>query len=625
MSDDERIDELMLRWEAARHEGKNPRPEELCAENPQLITALRRRIRAVQTMERVLGVKQPDAQTTLMAPRRDERLEEDLHLPQIPGYDILRVVDEGGMGIVYEARQSELGRTVAIKMLAGRRLGPAQVARFRTEAEACARLQHPNFVQIFEVGQVKGRPFFSMEYVDGGSLAQYLAHTRPRPRQAAELVSTLAQAIHTAHACGIVHRDLKPANVMLTAAGTPKIADFGLAKRLDADAGRTQTGEILGTPSYMAPEQATGQKEKIGPATDVYALGAMLYEMLTGQPPFLGTSPLDCLRLLTNQEPIPPGRLAPGTPADLSAICLKCLEKAPVSRYASARELEEDLRRFLNGQPVRARHISPAQRMWKWLRRHPQSVALACSAAAVIGLLVAFLAIAHDHAQPETNRQPAPTIAGVHNQAQHNAARVREILTRNCYDCHGRFPAKIRKNLNILDHAQLLNTERKIVVPGDPEHSRLIQRIADGSMPPEEEEARLPRLTEVELTILRDWVLGGAPPLPALDPAQPIPPVVPYSALAAQAMGIFHEYCYKCHKFDVAKGGIKILNYRLLVNVRRVVVPGNPDESELYKLIVSADAEVKMPPVGERRLPPEAVATIRQWIQEGAPPFPKKK
>src|SRR5262245_40025956 len=357
----------MLRWEAARHQGQNPRPDELCAAHPELVTEVQRRIHAVQTMERVLGVNQQHAEVTV--PSRGPN---DGSLPQIPGYDIVRIVDEGGMGVVYEARQRDLGRTVAVKMISGTRLEPTQIARFRAEAEATARLQHANFVQIFEVGQVNGRPFFSMEYVDGGSLAQHLSHTRPSPRQAAELVCSLAQAIHVAHACGIVHRDLKPSNVMLTAAGIPKIADFGLAKRLDHDPGHTRTGEVLGTPSYMAPEQAAGQKDQVGPATDVYALDAILYALLTRRPPFQAASLIASLRQVATQEPAPPSRLAPTTPADLEAICLKCLEKAPPSRYASAHELAEDLQRFLNGQPVRARRIGRIQRAWKWVRRHPQ-------------------------------------------------------------------------------------------------------------------------------------------------------------------------------------------------------------------------------------------------------------
>jgi hypothetical protein len=612
MPENDIIDELMLRWETARQRGQNPRPEELCAEHPQLITQVRRRIHAVQTMERVLGVNQRDPEATLKSPSAGVGPDGDL-LPQIPGYEIVRVVGQGGMGVVYEARQRDLGRTVAVKMISGMRLGPTQVARFRREAEASARLQHANFVQIFEVGQVNGRPFFSMEYVDGGSLAQHLSHTRPKPRQAAALVSTLAQAIHTAHACGIVHRDLKPSNVLLTAAGIPKIADFGLAKRLDDDAGCTRTGEVLGTPSYMAPEQAAGQREHIGPATDVYALGAILYELLTGRPPFQGTSPLDSLRLVTTQEPVVPSRLAPSTPPDLEAVCLKCLEKSPGARYASARELSEDLGRFLNGQPVAARRIGRIRRVGKWVRRHPRGAALAVALSGLAVFPVLSL-IGECRAQRQLGLK-----------AEQEAPRVREILERNCFACHGRDPGRLRKNLNILDHHQLLSTERRIVVPGDPEHSRLIQRIADGSMPPEEEETRLPRVTEAELAILTDWVLGGAPPLPPPDPEHPIPPVVPYSELAAKAMGILQEHCYKCHRFDVAKGGIKILNYRLLVNVRKVVVPGKPGGSELYKLITSADEDSRMPPSEESPLPPEAIATIRQWIEEGAPPFPKQQ
>jgi mono/diheme cytochrome c family protein len=622
MSEGDFLDELMLRWEAARQQGQNLSPEELCAEHPQLLARLRQRIRAVQTMEHVLGVDPRDSQATM--PSRAAVSAQADPLPQIPGYEIVRVIGEGGMGVVYEARQRNLGRTVAVKMISGVGLGVTQVARFRAEAEASARLQHANFVQIFDVGQVNGRPYYSMEYVDGGSLAQHLTRTRPSPRHAAELVSTLAQAIHAAHACGIVHRDLKPANVMLTAAGIPKIADFGLAKRLDDDSGHTRTGEVLGTPSYMAPEQATGQKERIGPATDVYALGAILYELLTGRPPFRGDNPLDALRQVTTQDPIAPSRLAPSVPRDLEAICLKCLEKEPAARYASAQELADDLQRCLNGQPVKARRLGKIQRTWRWLRRHPQSVALAAAIVVIAGL-PAFWLFGQYFEERDRSRKAEEEAGRLRAKAEDEAGRVREILTRNCFECHGQHPGKIRKNLNILDYQQLLNPERKIVVPGDPDNSRLIQRIADGSMPPEEVETRLPRVTETELIILRDWVLGGAPPLPPLDPARPIPPVVPYSELAAKTMEIFHEHCYRCHKFNVAKGGIKILNYRLLVNVRKVIVPGKPEDSELYKLIASSDEEARMPPATESPLSPEAIATVRRWILEGAAPFPKKK
>jgi serine/threonine protein kinase len=610
MPDSDFIDELMLRWEAARQQGRQPRPEDLCAENPDLVVEMRKRIRAVETMERVLGVNQPDFEPTLRSPA-DSTGPNGEPLPQIPGYEIVRVVDQGGMGVVYEARQSNLGRTVAIKMISGMRLGPTQVARFRSEATASARLQHANFVQIFEVGEVNGRPFFSMEYVDGGSLAHTLTQTRPSPQHAAEMVCTLARAIHTAHERGIVHRDLKPSNVLLTAAGVPKIGDFGLAKRLDDDSGHTRSGEVLGTPSYMAPEQASGQKQLIGPTTDVYALGAILYELLTGQPPFRGDTVLDSLRMVTTYDPVAPSRLAPATPPDLEAICLKCLEKSQSSRYASARDLADDLQRFLNGQPVTARRLGRIGRAWKWIRRHKQGVALGFSAA-----ILAILPIAFFINQYLADRQ-------IRLKAEQEAPRVREILHRHCFECHGQDPQNIEKDLNILDHHVLLNTERKIVVPGDPEHSRLIQRISDGSMPPEEEETHLPRVTQEELNILTDWIVGGAPALPPDDPAQPTPPVVPYSELAAKTMGIFEEHCYKCHKYDVAKGGIKILNYRLLVTVRKMVVPGDPDKSELYRLITTTNKKIRMPKDDE--LPRDAIATIRDWIEAGAPPFPRRK
>jgi serine/threonine protein kinase len=535
-------------------------------------------------------------------------------LPKIEGYELVRIIDRGGMGIVFEARQLKLGRTVAIKMISGDHLRPKLVARFRAEAEAAARLQHPNFVQIFEVGQVQDRPFFSMEYVAGGSLAERLSRQPLTPREAAEFVETLALAVHAAHERGIVHRDLKPANIMLAMDGTPKIADFGLAKRLDDDSGHTHSGEILGTPSYMAPEQAEGKKDQIGPHTDVYALGAILYELLAHKPPFQGASPIDSLRLVISQEPIAPSRFAPATPRDLESICLKCLEKQPAQRYGSALALAEDLRRFLSGHPIVARHIGPPQRVWKWIRRHPQGVAL-YSLLGVLGFLPIILLLGNYRADAQLRRK-----------AEEQAPLVREILQRNCWQCHGQDPRDVQKNLNILNHQQLLDSARRIVVPGSPDNSRLIQRIADGSMPPEEDEEHLPRVTEIELTILRDWILGGAPPLPPDDPVRPTPNVVPFSEVAAQAKKILHEHCYECHKYDVAKGGIKILHHRLLVNVRKgVVIPGDPENSELLHLLTTPDEELRMPQPPARRLSTDDIAVIRRWIADGAPPFPKNR
>ena len=612
MPTNERIDEWMLRWEAARQQGTDLSAEELCAEGPHLLEELQKRLRAVLAMEQVLGVTAHDPHRTMAAPFEEAALEPDL-LPRIPGYEIIRIIDQGGMGVVYEARQLKPNRTVALKMISGLHLRPKHRARFHTEAEAAARLQHPNFVQIFEVGEVNGRPFFSMEYVDGGSVAELLTRNPPSARHAAELVETLALAVHAAHERGIVHRDLKPSNVMLTADGTPKIADFGLAKRLDDDSGHTHTGEILGTPSYMAPEQAEGKKDQIGPATDVYALGAILYELLSGKPPFQGASPMDSLRMVVSQEPIAPSHWVALVPRDLEAICLKCLEKVPSQRYATAQALADDLRRYLNGQPVIARRIGPVQRAWKAIRRHPQGVVLVVTLGLLAVIPVFFLIDFY-----RTQRE-------IRLKALEQAPLVREILHRNCYECHGQDPKKIMKNLDVLNHQQLLDSARRIVVPGAPDESRLMQRITDGTMPPEKDELRLPRVSEAELAILRDWILGGAPPLPPADPDHPTPSAVPYSALAAKTKAIFQQHCYECHNSKVAEMGIKIMHHRLLITVRKEVVPGNLEKSPLYTLITAPDDAKRMPPAEYERLSPEEVDTIRQWILEGAPPFPKEK
>ncbi len=325
----------------------------------------------------------------------------------VPGYEILAELGRGGMGVVYKARQTALGRPVALKMiLDGAHAGPEQRTRFRLEAEAVARLQHPHIVQIHEVGEADGRPFFSLEYVTGGSLAGKLREgPRPAP-EAARLVELLAGAVHYAHGHGIVHRDLKPANVLLTAEGEPKIADFGLAKRLDADSGQTRTGAVVGTPSYMAPEQAGGQTRRVGPAVDVYALGAILYELLTGRPPFRGDSVLETLQRVVAEEPVPPGRLRK-VPADLETICLKCLQKDPARRYAGAGDLADDLRRFQQGEPIRARPVGRWERAWMWVRRRPARAALLGMAVLVGALVLAVVGIRQHAARAEREKQVA--------------------------------------------------------------------------------------------------------------------------------------------------------------------------------------------------------------------------
>jgi tetratricopeptide (TPR) repeat protein/predicted Ser/Thr protein kinase len=323
----------------------------------------------------------------------------------VPGYEVLGELGRGGMGVVYRARQTTLGRVVALKMiLAGAHAGPDELARFRTEAEAIARLQHPGIVQIYEVGEHEGLPYFSLEFCPGGSLEKKLNGTPLPAAEAAALVQALARAVLAAHAKGVVHRDLKPANVLLAEDSTPKITDFGLAKKLD-EAGHTASGAVLGTPSYMAPEQAGGRGKAVGPAADVYALGALLYECLTGRPPFKAATPLDTLLQVVSEEPVPPRLLQPQVPRDLETICLKCLHKDPERRYAGADSLAADLGRFRDGRPILARRIGPLGRLGRWVRRNP--VVAGLTAASALLFLAGFAGVAWQWYRAERQRATA--------------------------------------------------------------------------------------------------------------------------------------------------------------------------------------------------------------------------
>ncbi|HMP00962.1 MAG TPA: serine/threonine-protein kinase [Gemmatales bacterium] len=300
--------------------------------------------------------------------------------PRIPGYEIEALIGRGGMGVVFRARQVGLDRTVALKMILDAGLAtPAQKIRFQIEAENAARVQHPNIVQVFDVGEHQGQPFFALEYVQGGSLADWLKRHRPSPSVAARLVETLARAMHAAHLHGIVHRDLKPDNVLLVAGDgelVPKIADFGLAKRLDRVSGLTGSDAVMGTPLYMAPEQAQGKNHQIGPTADQFALGVIFYQLLTGSLPLVAESIPELLLKIIATEPLPPRQLDPTIPLDLQVICLKCLEKDPQRRYATAAALADDLQNWREHRPVTARPATRLERMSKWCRRYPAATAL---------------------------------------------------------------------------------------------------------------------------------------------------------------------------------------------------------------------------------------------------------
>jgi serine/threonine protein kinase len=285
-------------------------------------------------------------------------------------YELIAEIARGGMGVVYRARQKGLERIVALKMILPGRLANAEdLQRFRIEAEATARLQHPNIVAVHEVGEVEGQHFYSMDFIDGPSLAKRLADGPISGRQAARYLMTIARAMHHAHSHGILHRDLKPSNVLLDAQDEPHITDFGLAKKIGGDSGQTRTGAVMGTPSYMAPEQAAGKIREIGPACDVYGLGAILYELLTGRPPFHSDTPLDTLRHVLERDPAPPRLLNAKVDRDLETICLKCLEKDPRQRYVSAEALAKDLECYINGDSISARSFNVLDRLARTLDR----------------------------------------------------------------------------------------------------------------------------------------------------------------------------------------------------------------------------------------------------------------
>lgn len=311
----------------------------------------------------------------------------------VGNYELIEQIGQGGMGVVYKAYQRKLNRVVALKlMLSGPWATEAEIKRFRSETTAAATLQHPNVVAIHEVGEHEGRHYFSMDYIAGQSLADVINRTPLPAERAARYVKLIAEAIHHAHQRGILHRDLKPANVLVDTDDQPRVTDFGLAKHIQVDSSLTASGEAMGTPSYMPPEQAAGKRSEIGPASDVYSLGAILYDLLTGRPPFRADTPVDTLRQVLDTEPAPPRLINRKVPRDLETICLKCLAKAPGQRYPSAQGLAEDLGRFLKHEPIHARPVGWLGRGWRWSRRNPV-VAAFCCAMAILLLMVARAAL----------------------------------------------------------------------------------------------------------------------------------------------------------------------------------------------------------------------------------------
>jgi serine/threonine-protein kinase len=384
MTDDVRILRLL---ENLMDTGSSP--EEVCSECPELLPEVREQWNQCQKvnarLDALFAPSEPSIDGGL-----DEHTAADIHLPQIPGYEVTGVQGRGGMGIVYRALHLQLNRTIALKMLlSGAYSSAIERARFRREARAAAGLQHANIVRIFDVGEFEGRPFFTMELLEGKTLAEYLAGNPLPAAQAVAMMSTLADAVESAHRFGIVHRDLKPANVLLTTGQIPKISDFGLARRIAGEDALTVSGARVGTPSYMSPEQALGKAGTIGPATDIYSLGAIFYEMLTGRPPFRGESAAETQRQLLAEDSAQPSKLNARVPRDLETICLKCLAKDPRRRYSTAAAIAEDLQRFERNEPISARRTGAIERAVKWTGRHPAMATALLSASLIAIALIA--------------------------------------------------------------------------------------------------------------------------------------------------------------------------------------------------------------------------------------------
>jgi tetratricopeptide (TPR) repeat protein len=392
---EQRVNRLLAEYLEAERLGQAPDRDELLRRHPELARELQSFFADKDQFGQLAGLlavatpKPADTATT--TPESSSEAAAATKVRYVGDYELLEEIARGGMGVVYKARQISLQRLVALKMiLAGQFASADEVRRFRTEAENAARLDHPHIVPIYGVGEHEGQHFFSMKLIEGSSLDRQLASFTADPRATARLMALVARAVHHAHQRGVLHRDLKPGNILLDPQGQPHVTDFGLAKRVTGDGRLTQSGAIVGTPSYMAPEQARAEKG-LSTAADVYSLGAILYELLTGQPPFRAATPLDTLLQVLERETQRPHALKPGVDRDLETVCLKCLDKDPARRYRSAEELAADLERFLGGEPISARRVGQGERLWRWCRRNPWVSGLAATLAVVF--LVSFVAV----------------------------------------------------------------------------------------------------------------------------------------------------------------------------------------------------------------------------------------
>jgi WD40 repeat protein/tRNA A-37 threonylcarbamoyl transferase component Bud32 len=401
-SRNQRLDELIAAYLAAVDAGQTPNRQEWLRRYPEFAAELEAFLADYERVDRMAEPLRPAAAPEAPVPPArivpSEAATMDSGQPAAVGagstvryfgdYELLEEIGRGGMGVVYKARQVSLNRVVAVKMiLAGQLASEDDVKRFHTEAEAAANLDHPGIVPIYEVGQHEGMHYFSMGFIDGQSLAAKVARGPLEPREAATLVRTVAEAVHYAHQKDVIHRDLKPANILLDREGHPRITDFGLAKRVTDESDLTATGQVLGTPSYMPPEQAAGKVDRIRPVSDVYALGAVLYTLVTGRPPFQAANPLDTLLQVLEQEPVPPRQLNARVPRDLETIALKCLEKNPQRRYTTAQDLADELESYLLGKPIQARPLNAVGRLWRWCQRKPVLAALTASVAVLIAVI----------------------------------------------------------------------------------------------------------------------------------------------------------------------------------------------------------------------------------------------